>query len=206
MIKPNRIYVVSVLAVLLLAGGITTYFWQHSKAQNANTKVSGLTKQITYLNKQVSDLTGTVSNDSAQLKQKSTTPTYHIGDTQCINGLCITLNNFQRDPPGNSPDSDQPGTMLVSVQLTVTNKGSYPATFDSEKDIAYEGLFSGSLLYTSDNLFWTPFTGGVGGGTFVNQMQDYPKVDQTETGTLVWEIPNTETVDSYLYGNLTWIL
>jgi len=133
----------------------------------------------------------------------SSAVSYPVGSTQCLKGLCIKLDSVQQGLRGNSPDSAQPGTMLVSVKLTVQNNGAYPSGALHRAD-AYAGIFDGSLLYTSDNLFWPPFGGSVSGGTFDTAGPDYPKSGHTETGTIVFEILASEKPARYLYGVLMW--
>ena len=144
--------------------------------------------------------------------ERAKTVTYKVGSTQCIKSFCVTLDNDYLDPASNSPGGGLTRSdNLFSVELTVTNNGPVPSSHTSPSPNSEMGIPDGSLIYTSDNLFSGPY-GGNGVATkcseprFGNDVYGYPQQGQTVKGCLTFEVPPNVTVDSYIYGNLTWIL
>ena len=204
----------SILVILVIVAAFGwMYFWQYGKVSDADKKLNQATSQKADLSKQVTSLSNTVSSLQSKLKNSSTgPPLYKVGSTQCIKSFCITLDNDYLDPASNSPgggliQSDN----LFSVELTVTNNGPVPSSHSSPSPNSEMGIPDGSLIYTSDNLFSGPY-GGNGVATkcseprFGNDIYGYPQQGQTVKGCLTFEVPPNVTVDSYIYGNLTWVL
>ena len=161
----------------------------------------------------VTSLSNTVSSLQSKLKNSSSVPPlYKVGSTQCIKAFCVTLDNDYLDPASNSPGGGlTQSDNLFSVELTVTNNGSVPTSQTPPSPNSEMGIPDGSLIYTSDNLFSGPY-GGNGVDTkcseprFGNDIYGYPQQGQTVKGCLTFEVPPNVTVDSYIYGNLTWVL
>ena len=198
-------YIYPLVILIIVLGGVRIYYWQHAKVKQADNLVNSLKTQNKTLINNMSGLSKQVANDQYAIKAKSVPRVYHIGDTQCINDLCITLDSFTQVPE-TLCSSCSPNTNLWHAELAVTNNGKYPLILTSKNINPYLGIFSGSLVYTNDNLFWGAFQAGSGGASFVNTFSDYPKTGQTINGSLAFLLPSSEIVDSFLYGNLTWQL
>ena len=203
-------YIYPIFIILILSTTGAVYYRQQSKINSINNQIASLSSQNKKLSGNISSLTYKLGNEQKTIKYKPKTPVYHIGDTQCINGLCITLDSFDKVSE-NVCGACSSGTVLWHAVLTVTNKGQYPSLFTLPKSsanqiLSYIGITSGSHVYTNDNLFWPIFVPGSGGATFVNDYANYPKQGKTITGSVAFQLPASEVVDSYLYGNLTWIL
>lgn len=198
-----------ILFIVLVLSLVSVYYWQHNKFNQANKQITKQTSQINNLNKQILGLNNSVSMLSNKLKNStSSTPLFGMGDTQCIKSFCIKLDSTSILGPNPTPGIDRTGYTRFSVQLTVTNNGQTPEDVWNSKTGTGDfglGIVSGSEIYTSDNAF-LQVNNGQGEGTFAQQIPSYPPTGQTETGTIVFDVPPNISVDSYLYGNLTWIL
>lgn len=199
-------YIYPLIILLLFAVSLKIYYTKQADIKLVNNQLKAQLARNKSIKNNITQLTSQISSDQKTINSKPKTPIYHIGDTQCINGLCITLDSFSNvtstvcsiGPCLNNIE-------IWSVKLTVTNNGDYPKIFANVNDIGTRGIFDGSSLRTSDDLFWQPAQ-GVQLGTFVNAVYDFPMTGQTNTGWLDFEVDSSETVNAYMYGNLIWNL
>jgi len=210
----NRVW--SVFTFIFIVLMLLVYFWQHDKVDNSDKKLTQLASQKIVLNKQITNLGNTVSTLQSKLKANSASPPlYKVGSTQCIKAFCITLDNDYTQPVSNDPGGQYNGYNLLFVELTVTNNGPVPTSHTPYSPVSSEmGIPEASMVYTSDNLFSGPIGADLGVlgmqcGTvqrFGNDIYGYPQQGKTVTGYLCFVVPPKITADSYLYGNLTWVL
>lgn len=120
--------------------------------------------------------------------ETSTPPVFHLGQQQCINGLCITPTSENSTPSPSGPDVQESFTYFtidVTVSGTVDNN-NMPAT---DCDVA-----GGSEILVSPN----------------NQEQVVtPNISTDQcglSGSIQFSILDGTTVYDYSYGNLTWEL